>query len=330
MGEQHTPRPTTPQLAHPQIPNPQTRRVAMRQMRPTRHRRRPHRGRRRPLANQPAITMRTTPPREDATRSPSGQRSTQSTRAVADRTTPRNGALIQTWTCAHCGKTATRKAVRGQRPKYCTRKCGLAATRCSAAIPCEMCGLRPARNDGRFCSRLCGNTHRAPTCEVPTSHPSRQTTRLAQAIAKAAIAKAGTVAPTAWAAVPCKVCGQQFLTRWWGASTIRCCSPICDTADKLALKRNAKHVRRARQREAYVADVYRLDIYKRDGWRCHICKQKVNRKAVAPHPRAATLDHLIPLGMGGTHEPTNVATAHFICNAIKGNRLAGDQLALIG
>jgi len=37
----------------------------------------------------------------------------------------------------------------------------------------------------------------------------------------------------------------------------------------------------------------------------------------APHPLSMSIDHIIPLSRGGTHEPDNVQLAHFICNSIK-------------
>ncbi|WP_227979969.1 HNH endonuclease [Nocardia spumae] len=68
----------------------------------------------------------------------------------------------------------------------------------------------------------------------------------------------------------------------------------------------------------------------RDGYRCHICRRNTDRSKVVPHPKAPTIDHLIPLSLGGTHEPANVATACFLCNSRKGAIGAGDQLALLG
>ncbi|WP_261949456.1 HNH endonuclease [Rhodococcus sp. T9N] len=73
-----------------------------------------------------------------------------------------------------------------------------------------------------------------------------------------------------------------------------------------------------------------MKIFERDRWQCHICNTRVKRDMVVPHPLAPTIDHLIPLAAGGTHEPANVATAHFLCNSRKGDRGAGEQLALIG
>jgi 5-methylcytosine-specific restriction endonuclease McrA len=39
-----------------------------------------------------------------------------------------------------------------------------------------------------------------------------------------------------------------------------------------------------------------------------------------PDRLAPTIDHIVPLARGGTHEPSNVQSAHFICNALKGDR----------
>ncbi len=71
-------------------------------------------------------------------------------------------------------------------------------------------------------------------------------------------------------------------------------------------------------------------IAERDGWRCGICGKRVGRSYASPHPRSASLDHIEQLSLGGKHAPENVQLAHLDCNVRKGNRAAGDQLALIG
>jgi 5-methylcytosine-specific restriction endonuclease McrA len=72
-----------------------------------------------------------------------------------------------------------------------------------------------------------------------------------------------------------------------------------------------------------------LEIFKRDDWRCHICHRKVRRDVSRTHRDGATIDHLVPLSLGGTDEPNNVATAHYKCNIAKRAMSANDQLALI-
>lgn len=92
----------------------------------------------------------------------------------------------------------------------------------------------------------------------------------------------------------------------------------------------ARDRRAARKRDAYVADVYRAEIYKRDGYRCQICGKRLAMKQDVPHPKAPTIDHIIPISRGGTHEPANVQAAHFGCNSAKGNCGGGEQLMLVG
>jgi 5-methylcytosine-specific restriction endonuclease McrA len=81
-------------------------------------------------------------------------------------------------------------------------------------------------------------------------------------------------------------------------------------------------------KDAYVADVNRLQIFKRDRLICHICGKKTDPRKSAPHPKAPTIDHVIPLARGGTHEPSNVRLACRSCNCGKAHRGGGEQFAL--
>lgn len=122
----------------------------------------------------------------------------------------------------------------------------------------------------------------------------------------------------------CRVCGDMFVSFETGVT----CSTECYRIRLRESRHAAKQRRRALKRNAYVAPVYRKKVFEADGYRCHICNKMTLRNTVVPHPMAPTLDHLVPLAKGGTHEPINCRTAHFICNSTKGDRLAGDQLIL--
>ena len=76
--------------------------------------------------------------------------------------------------------------------------------------------------------------------------------------------------------------------------------------------------------------VNRQSVYARDGWRCGICRKKVDKRLKAPHPMSASLDHIVPMSLGGGHTYINTQCAHHRCNSLKSNREAGDQLALVG
>jgi hypothetical protein len=78
--------------------------------------------------------------------------------------------------------------------------------------------------------------------------------------------------------------------------------------------------RRIRTNEA-IQNFKRIDIYERDGWICQLCKKAVNPKLSFPSPACASLDHVIPLSRGGSHQATNVQLAHLRCNTSRGNKV---------
>ncbi len=89
-------------------------------------------------------------------------------------------------------------------------------------------------------------------------------------------------------------------------------------------KRAADMARYARTRGSVTAERFTLDeIYERDGGRCHLCNCKVAR-------RDATVDHLVPVALGGEHTRANVALAHRSCNSSKKTSARNEQLRLIG
>lgn len=139
----------------------------------------------------------------------------------------------------------------------------------------------------------------------------------------------------------CGVCGMAFST---ARDDQRFCSGRCNRkfwsrkayADKKAAgtawndrrKANAK-ARRARKKNTVVVEVVRPDeIRARDGNRCGLCGGKVSDKPY-PHPLSASLDHIVPLARGGSHEPANVHLTHLRCNLKKGARGGGEQLRMI-
>jgi 5-methylcytosine-specific restriction endonuclease McrA len=89
-------------------------------------------------------------------------------------------------------------------------------------------------------------------------------------------------------------------------------------------------VRRARKKAAMNTEVILLDyLRKRDKDRCGICGTKISNQSY-PHPLSASVDHIVPLSQGGTHEPANVQLTHLSCNVRKGVRGGGEQLMLYG
>lgn len=66
-------------------------------------------------------------------------------------------------------------------------------------------------------------------------------------------------------------------------------------------------------------------------WKCSLCGEKLDPKIPGTHNMGISIDHVIPVSQGGTHDLANLAVAHRICNSIKGNRSLGpEQLRMIG
>lgn len=190
-------------------------------------------------------------------------------------------------------------------------------------INCAWCGKdhETPRGNGRFCSLGCvramANYEAGKNvCPLPQGHPA-----LPERIPNRAKWPSVRVFFTT-----CAVCSTLFATPY----TVSTCSQPCARVKRRWARREEEHRRRARERQAFVAPVDRQQIFERDRWRCHICGKKIRRTAPAPHPLSPSIDHVIPLAVGGTHEPANVRAAHFLCNALKAHRGGGEQLMLIG
>jgi 5-methylcytosine-specific restriction endonuclease McrA len=125
----------------------------------------------------------------------------------------------------------------------------------------------------------------------------------------------------------CTVCGKAFIPEHKGGGYAQCCIEHKRIAQR-EQKKTSKTSRKAKKRGAYVAPVNYKEIYARDNGRCQLCGKKVDPVTRDIHKNCGTLDHIIPLALGGTHEPKNVQLAHFMCNSLKGTRAMGEQLRL--
>jgi 5-methylcytosine-specific restriction endonuclease McrA len=58
----------------------------------------------------------------------------------------------------------------------------------------------------------------------------------------------------------------------------------------------------------------------------------VARTKLVPHPKAPTIDCIVPLSASGSpgYVQSNTQLACFMCNSLKNNRGGGEQLRLIG
>jgi hypothetical protein len=173
---------------------------------------------------------------------------------------------------------------------------------------CSMECRRALREDARR-QKLLPIPHPdpAPYCVLPAGHPA---VLLAQPEYKRLFV-AGT----------CARCGTPFVAHS-EVGIAAYCSRGC-------ARQSSKDRRRAAKRGGACERYRRVDIFERDGWRCHICGKMTKPRAHYLHPLAATIDHLVPLSRGGRDAADNVACAHRKCNTDR-NATGPAQLLLLG
>lgn len=90
----------------------------------------------------------------------------------------------------------------------------------------------------------------------------------------------------------------------------------------IALRAKARHRRRTLQTNGELIDLYQLA--ERDQWQCKLCNQAISKDAKHYkgnlHLQGPSLDHIVPVSLGGTHTWDNVQLAHYYCNSIRGNK----------
>lgn len=137
--------------------------------------------------------------------------------------------------------------------------------------------------------------------------------------------------------VECRVCGRPFLYGKRKTTCSRSCAalnrPKLNVEERQARQRERwqqkNRRRRALLRKASSEPYTLVAIAERDGFRCQLCRRKVDMGLKAPHPKSPTIDHVIPLADDGDDVRANVQLAHRWCNTSKGVR-GSQQLALVG
>lgn len=169
-------------------------------------------------------------------------------------------------------------------------------------VTCEHCGktvYKERKRPARFCSPRCAQDYRA-------------------------VRRAESTGPE-WHQVTCVICSLPFWAGVWNCTT---CSQECRRVLDSRRRGKARARRRSRYSAASVEDVDPRVVFESDSYRCHLCGRLTLRDKKVPHPKAPTIDHVVPLALGGRHEMANVRTACFLCNSRKGARGGGEQFAL--
>ena len=270
---------------------------------------------------------------------PLGKRGPKRTVCYQCRPAPLGSRVVE---CVGCSQEFYISGRRGSTRKFCSEACRYRTRDLTPPTPrrCQLCGMRffSAKKAQRFCRVECRYQD-------------------AQNIQRRKVRDAWRNRP------PCVTCGGRIPDGVNMNATA--CSPLCRSRrdaknrtspkhgspeqrreynrryrernpDKFVwndTKKAAYHRRRARKKTGSAGErIVSRQVFERDGWRCGCCGKRVNPNLAWPHPKSASLDHIVPLSKGGTHTLANVQCAHLDCNTKKRDNIggAGDQLRLIG
>ena len=215
--------------------------------------------------------------------------------------------------CAHCAKEFA-GPLRGPLSRFCSLRCKrsvVAGYEIGGPWTCKHCGASFTGHKRKFCSRECRNQY----------FSDLQKRRLAEH------------SPAALRySLLCHQCNQPF--RSVSKHRKFCCNDCKwksfrrqDNKRYLASKRR---LQRRKEVESQGEVFTREEIFERDGWRCQICRKRILRSHKFPHPRSATLDHIVPITLGGKHTRKNVQCLCHRCNSRKTFALSCAQLRLFG
>lgn len=261
--------------------------------------------------------------------------------------------------CRECGHAIVKKPGPGRYPAYCGPECRQAA-KPSAKSPSQSARRAAA-------ARWAGHVKTAPTgcrigdhtqCELDERHGTcsecGQTIRIGRSSAPperrrcrgCQRANPRRSPPKPLAPRICELCECTYVPKYRPrpGRQQRWCSKSCTTAwangarppytrvaeGDYGSRKIARNRLRLRVHAETWDGITNAQILERDRWRCGICGKRIGKTFRWPHPRSASVDHIIPLSQGGDDTAANKRAAHLACNCGRMNRGGGEQLAMIG
>jgi 5-methylcytosine-specific restriction endonuclease McrA len=155
-------------------------------------------------------------------------------------------------------------------------------------------------------------------CLTPLTRPGRKRwPRFCSRECMAAIRLLRTGSSPAPLRPTCATCGISLVSSGRRGPQKTYCSRSCQPghryATSAAAQSRAKH---------WIARSVRLAIFERDLWTCYLCNLPIDPAKRSPHPGTPSIDHVVPLGIGGLDTVENLAAAHLACNLAKGDNPA--------
>jgi ribosomal protein L37E len=205
------------------------------------------------------------------------------------------------YVCQHCNKKFSKDSA--YRMKYCSTTCANIAKRLPEEVKKERLIKKQVEKQCLWCGKVFVTTylHKKYCCSECGYAGNLRDKRQEWA---------DNFVPKHF---KCKECGKDVTTEC-GKPFSSFCSIECQ---EKYVSKGYNQRRKEQMRSAYKEPVSFKKIYKRDKGMCGICGMEVPYDKSPTNIWGATIDHIIPISQGGTHEPSNCQLAHRLCNSIK-------------
>jgi endogenous inhibitor of DNA gyrase (YacG/DUF329 family) len=107
-------------------------------------------------------------------------------------------------------------------------------------------------------------------------------------------------------------------TKAWGKNECAACGIPIERYSSMQRYCSAKCKRSKSKRCGQVRKSVQAQVLARHGWWCHICNNLIDPNLGRLDRMAMTMDHLIPVALGGTDDVDNLKPAHRSCNSSRG------------
>lgn len=203
--------------------------------------------------------------------------------------------MLPAKTCQKCGASFTQNYLRGRPRLYCSDRCRQLVQGENRRQPqvnekCRTCDkpFNAAKSTQIFCSQRC-----------------REIDAIKRARKKRNNGFDGTRS--------CADCEEQFQI-----DQPRSMRKYCDECRRR--RKQDTNARKSQKRRAAGNPVSLSEVVAARGQRCHICQRKINLCLSGRDMMGPTIDHILPVSMGGTNDLANLNIAHRMCNMRRGNR----------
>lgn len=222
--------------------------------------------------------------------------------------------VIRASECEICGVAIEQPRIGRPRTK-CSKAC-----RTKAYENKRKSSLRAAEPNRIFAGSICSCQHCSASFQAVRHDQKFCSANCRQKAQWDRLARSGVNRSAVWFG-DCADCGQLIAVRHSSVVGVKICRK-CRVARNRTINSRKNHERRS----AGVLTVSVDDLARRDGSRCNLCNKQIDMSLPGSHKFGPTIDHLLPVSMGGTNDAANLALAHRTCNTIRGNRGAVQML----